>query len=437
MPDTKKNIIEYKQTPVGLLPKHWEVKRLSELGNTYTGITGKTKIDFGKGEAYIPYKNIYNNIIVDVNQLDYVNIGKDEHHSVVVFGDLLFTASSETPNEVGMTSVFLDKRNKLYLNSFCFGFRLNNFLFLNPLFACFLFRSENVRNVISNLAQGSTRFNLPKSELLKISIGFPSLLEQQKIVEILLVWEKAIRVNEAITTDLQETKKNLTIKLLSGNARFNKLINSKASIVDNDKLKQFKWESKQLADVVTQIKNSVKVAPEQAYRQLGIRSHTKGIFYKEPVSGFYLGNKSVFHVEPDCFIVNIVFAWEHAIAKTTENEIGFIVSHRFPMYKPNPNMLDLDYLLYFFKSKKGKDLLALASPGGAGRNKTLGQKEFLKLKIPIPPLEEQRKIAAFLSNLDKEIELYQQKLEQLQIQKKGLMQQLLTGKVLTILKKLK
>ena len=168
--------------------------------------------------------------------------------------------------------------------------------------------------------------------------------------------------------------------------------------------------------------------PEKLYKQIGIRSHCKGIFYKEEVTGKDLGNKSVFHIEPGCFIVNIVFAWEHAIAKTTENEVGMIASHRFPMYKPKEGILDLNYMLHYFKSKKGKDLLELASPGGAGRNKTLGQSEFLKLQIPVPSFQRQQLIAEVLDKADEEITLYQQKLQTLQLQKKGLMQQLLTGK---------
>ena len=106
-----------------------------------------------------------------------------------------------------------------------------------------------------------------------------------------------------------------------------------------------------------------------------------------------------------------------------------IASHRFPMYKPKEGVLDLDYLLYFFKICKRKNLLELASPGGAAETKPLGQSEFLKLKIPVPPIEEeQMKIVRLPNAIDKEIELQKQKIEAIKLQKKGLMQQLLTGK---------
>ena len=194
--------------------------------------------------------------------------------------------------------------------------------------------------------------------------------------------------------------------------------------MDNDK----KPNQKPIMQIVDRIKNSFTPEENTLYKQIGIRSHAKGLFYKEAVSGKSLGNKSVFWIEPNCFIVNIVFAWERAIGKTTDADIGFIASHRFPMYRPKAGILNLDYLLYFFKSLKGKYLLELASPGGAGRNKTLGQTEFLKLKIPVPSMEEQIRLVNVLDTATKELHQYQQKLSNLKLQKKGLMQQLLTGK---------
>ncbi len=188
------------------------------------------------------------------------------------------------------------------------------------------------------------------------------------------------------------------------------------------------WYVHILGDCLSRVENPVEVKPNELYTQIGIRSHGKGLFYKEPVTGAALGNKSVFWIEPDCFIVNIVFAWEQAIGKTTQSEVGMIGSHRFPMYRPVNNRVDVDYLISYFLTKRGTDILEAASPGGAGRNKTLGQDRFLKSKIILPPIEEQRKIAAILTTQDKVIELKEKRLAEKQRQKKYLMQQLLTGK---------
>lgn len=188
------------------------------------------------------------------------------------------------------------------------------------------------------------------------------------------------------------------------------------------------WDVYMLGNCLSRVEKPVEVNPNELYTQIGIRSHGKGIFYKEPVTGAALGNKSVFWIEPDCFIVNIVFAWEQAIGKTTQSEVGMIGSHRFPMYRPVNDRVDVDYLISYFLTKRGTDILEAASPGGAGRNKTLGQDRFLKSKIILPPIEEQRKIAAILTTQDKVIELKEKRLAEKQQQKKYLMQQLLTGK---------
>ena len=188
------------------------------------------------------------------------------------------------------------------------------------------------------------------------------------------------------------------------------------------------WNVHMLRDCLQRIERPVEVEPNELYTQIGIRSHGKGLFYKEPVTGEALGNKSVFWIEPYCFIVNIVFAWEQAIGKTTQSEIGMIGSHRFPMYRPVNDRVDINYLIYYFLTKRGTNILEAASPGGAGRNKTLGQNRFLKSKIILPSIEEQRKIAAILMTQDKVIELKEKHLTEKQQQKKYLMQQLLTGK---------
>lgn len=185
------------------------------------------------------------------------------------------------------------------------------------------------------------------------------------------------------------------------------------------------WSCKKLGDVLQKVGKRVVVEKDVYYTQVGIRSHGKGLFYKEPVSGTDLGNKTVFWIEKDCFVVNIVFAWEQAIGKTTEKEVGMIGSHRFPMYRAIPNEVSIDYLLWFFKTKRGNDVLEAASPGGAGRNKTLGQKEFANSKVYLPPFSEQEKIAEILAQCEKVIKLKKQLIAEECKQKEWLMEKLL------------
>ena len=198
---------------------------------------------------------------------------------------------------------------------------------------------------------------------------------------------------------------------------------TKAGVVPAD------WTEYAIGDCLERVERPVKVQADEMYTQIGIRSHGKGVFYKEPVTGESLGNKPVFWIEPNCFVLNIVFAWEQAIGKTTQNEVGMIGSHRFPMYRPVDDKVDIDYLIANLMTKRGKDILEAASPGGAGRNRTLGQERFMKSKIVLPPIDEQRYIADILTAQDKVIELKEKLLAEKQRQKKYLMQQLLTGRM--------
>lgn len=188
------------------------------------------------------------------------------------------------------------------------------------------------------------------------------------------------------------------------------------------------WRATALRAALERVSRPVEVIANQRYTQIGLRSHGRGVFIKEPVEGWELGDKRVFHVEADCLVLNIVFAWEQAVGKTDRSHLGLIASHRFPMYRPRENACDIEFLRYFFLTPHGKHLLGLASPGGAGRNKTLGQKEFERLVVTLPPLPEQKKIAEILSTWDRAIETTEKLLANAEAQKRALMQQLLTGK---------
>ena len=157
-----------------------------------------------------------------------------------------------------------------------------------------------------------------------------------------------------------------------------------------------------LKDVLQRVSIPVNVEENKLYYQIGIRSHSKGIFHKEAETGKQIGNKRIFWIEPNCLILNIVFAWEQAVAKTSEKEVGMVASHRFPMYKVLNN--SLDYIVDFFKTEKGKQLLQMASPGGAGRNKTLNQDFFLNSKIYLPSLNEQLKTSNLIELIEDRIE---------------------------------
>jgi type I restriction enzyme, S subunit len=186
------------------------------------------------------------------------------------------------------------------------------------------------------------------------------------------------------------------------------------------------WRVMPLGTVLRREAIPVEVQPSAHYREIGIRSHGKGIFHKEAIRGASLGEKRVFEVVPGALAINIVFAWEGAVAIISDRERGMIASHRFPMYVPSGSVeVDVEFVRRFFQTKRGVDLLGDASPGGAGRNRTLNQKFVAEIPIPIPPIGEQRKIAAILSMVDNAIEATQAVVDQLQVVKKAMAAELL------------
>ena len=170
-----------------LCPAGVEYVKLGEIGKFYGGLTGKTKDDFTSGNAvFISYKNVYTNPSVDQNVKEKVKIAVGEKQRTLEYGDVIFTGSSETPEECGLSSVVTEKPTEpLYLNSFCFFFRFNDLSAIEPMFAKHLFRSENLRYQIGKTASGVTRYNVSKKLMEKVSIPLPPLPIQHEIVRIL------------------------------------------------------------------------------------------------------------------------------------------------------------------------------------------------------------------------------------------------------------
>ena len=156
----------------------------SNLGTSYSGLSGKSAQDFGSGKPFITYLNVYSNNVINENDFQYVAIKDGEKQNAVEYGDVLFTLSSETPEEVGIGSVYLGKEN-VYLNSFCFGIHITNTKVAFPPYLSYYVSSTAFRKFIYPYAQGSTRFNLCKADFEKASIKLPTLEKQKRIYSIL------------------------------------------------------------------------------------------------------------------------------------------------------------------------------------------------------------------------------------------------------------
>lgn len=157
-----------------------------------------------------------------------------------------------------------------------------------------------------------------------------------------------------------------------------------------------------VGDVLELQRRQVDVEPEVEYSEIGVRSFGKGLFHKEPVTGIELGNKRVFEIHPGDLVFSNVFAWEGAVGLASGQDAGRIGSHRFMTYiARNAEEADVSYLRHYFTSERGVELLGIASPGSAGRNRTLAVERFEAIEIPLPDIDKQRRIAAHLDLVSK------------------------------------
>jgi len=198
----------------------WSDRSLGSLGTTYGGLVGKSKIDFGHGSAsYVPFVNVMANVRIDCHAFEPVDVATTENQNRVLSGDLLFNGSSETPEEVALCALMTQSVNDLYLNSFCFGFRLRQGAETSGLFLTYLIRSQVGRELMKSLAQGSTRYNLSKSALLQAQLKLPGLDEQTAIATVLSDMDTHLSTLEARLTKTRSIKQGMMQELLTGRTR--------------------------------------------------------------------------------------------------------------------------------------------------------------------------------------------------------------------------
>ena len=188
----------------------WEQRKLGEVGETYTGLSGKSKDDFGHGSGkFITYMNVFSNPVASPNMTEAIEI--DDSQNKVRFGDVLFTTSSETPDEVGMSSVWLENAENTYLNSFCFGYRPT--AEFNPYYLAYMLRSSSMRKKITFLAQGISRYNISKNKMMDIEMPIPSIDEQKQIGEYFANLDNLITLHQRELEKLQNIKKSMLEKM--------------------------------------------------------------------------------------------------------------------------------------------------------------------------------------------------------------------------------
>lgn len=399
--------IKYKQTSIGLIPSDWEVKKIKEIGDVSSGGTPDTgKMKYWNGDINwctpTDITALKNKFLGDTKtKITEEGLKSSSAKILPPFSIIVCTRASIGKAAINTVPMSTNQ-----------GFK--NIIPKNIDTDFLYYKILSEEKGLIKIANGSTFLEVSKTDFDNFHIAVPPLPEQQKIADILSTWDKAIDNCKSIIDDLKDRNNGLTQQLLSGKMRVNGF----------DK----KWKLRILSECLNFTPRPV-LKPSENYLALGLRSHGKGIFHKTDFDPASIAMEIMYEVKENDLIINITFAWEHAVAIVSKKDEGGLVSHRFPTYTFNSQNAIPEYFRHYILQKKFKFLLELISPGGAGRNRVMSKRDFLKLEVKIPDVEEQKAIANILDKATEELNQYQQKLQTLQLQKKGLMQQLLTGKV--------
>ncbi len=244
---------------------------------------------------------------------------------------------------------------------------------IDPSFLLWYFSREIAWSEALGLSSGATptsRNRLSEARFLGMLIPLPSIDEQRAIVTRLDAIADKVRQVEAKLDEIEADAERLLA------IRFRKII------------EDVKWQT--MAEVAPLVRREVEVDLEGSYPELGIRSFGKGTFHKPPLEGADVGSKRLFSIEPGDLLFSNVFAWEGAIAVAKNKDVGRFGSHRFISCLANPEIVSPEFLRYYFLTPQGLEKIGEASPGGAGRNRTLGLEKLMVLQVPTPQLAKQQ-----------------------------------------------
>ena len=391
----------------------WLDYSINDFAETVTsGSRDWAKYYSKSGDKFIRMTNlIRNGIYLNLDDLKFVNLPIDSNEgkrTSLQHGDILVSITAELgkigwiPNDLGTA----------YINQHTALIRTNDKI--DSKFLAYLLSTEKYNNQINGLNDSGAKAGLNLSTLRNFKfIVSQNKKEQTKIAEFLSAVDDKISQLSRQLELLNQYKKGVMQKIFSQEIRFK-----------NDNGEDFgEWEEIQLKDFLTLTLRPVD-KPNENYHALGVRSHFKGLFNKYDSQPEKNSMDVLYEVFENDIVVNITFAWEGAMAIANKIHHKGLVSHRFPTYQTDESKILLNFFRYIFIQKDFLAELQLCSPGGAGRNRVLSKKDFLEISILKPSVQEQAKIAEFLTAIDERIDHTTAQLTHTKQWKKGLLQQM-------------
>ena len=378
----------------------WEQCKLGECGTTYGGLSGKTKEDFGHGDAlFVPYTNVFENPITDTGRLEAIEI--DSKQNEVRFGDAFFTVSSETPEDVGMSSIWLSDQPDVYLNSFCFGYRQDGSF--DPFYLAYMLRAQSMRSKLMLLAQGISRFNISKKKVMELDASCPRIEEQRQIGSFFRNLDSLIALHQRKHEKLKTVKQSLLEKMFP----------KEGEDVPEIRFEGFTdpWEQCKLGECGTTYGGlSGKTKEDFGHGDALFVPYTN--VFENPITD--TGRLEAIEIDSKQNEVRFGDAF-FTVSSETPEDVGMssiwlsdqpdVYLNSFCFGYRQDGSFDPFYLAYMLRAQSMRSKLMLLAQGISRFN--ISKKKVMELDASCPRIEEQRQIGSFFRNLDSLIALHQ------------------------------
>ena len=382
------------------IPKNWKIKTFEELFEFKNGVNAD-KSSYGGGVKFVNVMEVIYNDCITIDKISgAVKIREDQKKLYsVVNGDVLFNRTSETTEDIGLSAVFKGDGEVTFGGFVIRGRSKGNEI--DNEFKKYCFRSDNIRKQIIVRGQGAVRSNIGQGDLQTVSVILPPLPEQQKIATILSKWDELIEQQTQLIVAKEKRKKGLMQKLLTGEVRFSEF--------------KGEWEEVKLKELVKKSKGNIVEQNEEK----------KGRPVIDTTS--FNGAPQMFTEDNEanvCLETDVLLLWDGSKAgKAMTGKVG-VVGSTFSVLKPS-SKIDHYYLCYHLTFNVGR-IMNVREGSGIPHV----PKDFLDwYRINLPDIKEQKKVTSLLLKLSDEIHSLKDELKTIKLQKKGLMQQLLTGKI--------
>ncbi|PMU93288.1 MULTISPECIES: restriction endonuclease subunit S [unclassified Pseudomonas] len=416
----------YKETEIGWIPSDWSVEKVESLADVDPeSLSIKTAADFSF--RYISLGDVDSGRLINGHENINFSDAPLRARRKVKAGDILF--ATVRPKLKG--HYFARRVDGNVIASTGFAVVRARKEIASPEFLYQSLLSGGVDAQIEKLTAGSNYPAVNSGDVKGLLLTAPPLSEQQIIAAILTdvdeklaVITRQIEATQILKQGLMQTlfSRGVGIQDTSGQWVFHTEFKTVLSLDIPST-----WDVMRLGDIAPLIRRPVEIRPDATYPELGLRSYGKGTFHKPALLGSEVGNKRLFEIRAGDLLFSNVFAWEGAVAVAKPEDDGRYGSHRYITCTVDNSRADTSYIYRYLITPAGIALLSLASPGGAGRNKTLGLSALANITIPLPPLAEQQKISQILDGVEAKLQLLEAKRCAVESTKRGLMQKLLTG----------